>query len=202
MTMDSKEYNKIKDLTYIEYCDYLQKKYGIPKGPFFNSSWNKNPKITRTNEGLITHHKFEDHACKLSTREFAMNSPYDWQLPKALVYCDYLEHLLLHVMICEQALKNGLASGSIGIGGIVAYLVPELNDFYSGWVTKQPWRAICLNKVAKDKDAYLTILKRFKTNCRDYPGYTDDCLLSCYNEQYGLWSSSKNKKIYKEIFEL
>lgn len=75
--MDLKEYNKVKNLTYLEYCDYLQNKYGIGLGPYFKENWVKNPKITRTKEGLFAHHKYEDHAIMLSTLEYAKNNPYE-----------------------------------------------------------------------------------------------------------------------------
>ena len=62
-------------------------------------SWNKNPKCSRTKEGLYVHHKFEDHAIRLSKKDFAINHPFEWQLAKNLIYCDFLEHLLLHILI-------------------------------------------------------------------------------------------------------
>ena len=68
-------------MNYLEYCDYLQKKYGIAKVPYMTESWNKNTKCTRTKEGLIAHHKYEDHAILLADPEHAKNNPYEWQLP-------------------------------------------------------------------------------------------------------------------------
>ena len=66
--MDLQEYNKVKELKYLEYCDYLQKKYGIGKCDYMTKSWNLNPKCKRTSEGLVAHHKYEDHAIMLSTK--------------------------------------------------------------------------------------------------------------------------------------
>ena len=48
----------------------------------------------------------------------------------------------------------------------------------------------------------MTLLKRFKDNCSDYPLYTEDCLLKSFNENYGLWSKNKNKELFKEIKNL
>ena len=78
-------------------------------------------------------------------------------------------------------------------------IVPELNDLYSGWITKEIWRANCFARVSNDKDLYLVLLKRFKTNCRNHILYTDDCLFTSFNEDYGLWSKEKNKRIFQEI---
>lgn len=60
--MHLSEYEKVKGFTYLEYCDYLQEKYGIGLSDYMTKSWNKNPKVTRTKEGLFAHHKYEDHA--------------------------------------------------------------------------------------------------------------------------------------------
>ena len=42
--MHLSEYEQIKNLTYLEYCDYLQKKYGIGKADYMTKSYNKNKK--------------------------------------------------------------------------------------------------------------------------------------------------------------
>ena len=73
--MNLVEYEKVKNLTYLEYCDYLQQKYGIGLSDYMTKSWNKNSKVTRTKDGLLAHHKYEDHAIMLSTKEFAMQNP-------------------------------------------------------------------------------------------------------------------------------
>ena len=197
--MNIAEYNKVKDFTYLEYCDYLQQKYGIGRSDYMTLSWNKNAKCTRTKDGLMAHHKFEDHAILLSTKEYAMKNPFEWQLAKNIVYCDYLEHLFLHILICEYPAEDSNAFEAVGIGGVIRFIVPELNDLYSGWVTGQSWRKTCHDLIINDKDVYMTLLKRFKTNCNDYPFYSDDCLFTSYNEAYGLWSRKKNEKLFKEI---
>lgn len=200
--MDLAEYEKVKEFSYLEYCDYLQQKHGIGLSDYMTKSWNKNSKVTRTKDGLIAHHKFEDHAIMLSTKEFAMHNPFEWQLAKNIVYCDYLEHLFLHILICEHpsCKKNELEA--VGIGGVINFIVPELNDLYSGWKTEQLWRRNCHNLVIDDQDVYLVLLKRFKTNCSDYPFYTENCLYTSFNEAYGLWSREKNNKIFQQIAAL
>lgn len=200
--MNIDEYNKVKKYTYLEYCDYLQNKYGIGQADFMTKTWNKNNKCTRTKDGLIAHHKYEDHAIQLSHPEYAKNNPFEWQLAKNIVYCDYLEHLLLHILICEYPAPDHNPFEAVGIGGVINHIVPELNDLYSGWITGQSWRLICHQKVINDKDVYLELLKRFKHNCCDYPLYTDDCLYTSFNEPFGLWSKDKNKKIFDEISKL
>ena len=200
--MDMQEYINVKDFTYLQYCDYLQGKYGIGKSDYMTKSWNKNHKITRTKEGLMVHHKYEDHAIMLSTKEYAIKNPFEWQLAKNMVHCDFLEHLFLHILICEYPSPERNEREAVGIGGVINFIVPELNDVYSGWQTNQEWRIICHSKIINDKEVYLELLKRFKTNCSDYPFYTNDCLLRSANKQFGLWSDEKNKKLYQEIKKL
>ncbi len=200
--MNMMEYNKVKNMAYREYCDYLQNKYGIGKADYFTKSWNKNPKVTRTKEGLIAHHKYEDYAIMLGDPSFAKNNPYEWQLAENIVYCDYLEHLFCHILICEYPAEGRNPFEAVGIGGVINYLVPELNDMYSGWITGQAWRATCHQKVINDKDVYLELLKRFKHKCSNYPFYTDDCLFTSFNETFGLWSREKNIELYKLIRNL
>ena len=82
--MNIAEYERVKNYAYLEYCDYLQNKYGLGRAPFMTRSWNKSKGSSRTDEGLIAHHKYEDHAVMLSTKRFAMNNPYEWQMPENL----------------------------------------------------------------------------------------------------------------------
>ena len=95
--MTVQEYEKVKNYTYLEYCDYLQQKYGIGLCDYMSENWKKNGKVTRTKEGLYVHHKYEDHAIMLGNPEYAKKNPYEWQKKENLVYCNLLEHLLLHL---------------------------------------------------------------------------------------------------------
>ncbi len=148
------------------------------------------------------HYIYEDHEIMLGNVEFEKRKPYEWQLAKNILYCDYLEHLFLHILISESPSPEKNDSEIVGIGGVINFLVPELNDLYSGWITGQAWRLKCHSLVINDKDVYLALLKRFKTNCADNPFYSNDCLYTSFNEQYGLWSKEKNEKLFEEIKRL
>lgn len=54
--------------TYLEYCDYLQLKYGIGLADYMTKSYNPNPRCKRTKDGLVAHHKKEDTMIMLSTK--------------------------------------------------------------------------------------------------------------------------------------
>ena len=200
--MNIKEYEIVKDFSYLQYCDYLQEKYGIGLCNYMTKSWNKNPKISRSKDGLFVHHKYEDHAILLSNKNAAMRNPFEWQLAENMVYCDYLEHLFLHILICENPANDKNKFEAVGIGGVFI-IVSTLNDFYSGWNTeKLLWMQTCLNKVCKDKDVYLTLLKRFKNNCGKHPKFTDDCLFRSCNAQLGTWEYENNRALFEEIANL
>ena len=158
--------------------------------------------MTRTKEGLICHHICEDIAIMLSEPTHAKTNPFEYQLAKNLCYCDYLEHLFLHILICENPNKDKNLLEAVGIGGVINFIVPELNDLYSGWVTSQGWRKNCHYKVINDIDVYFELLKRFKKNCKNYPFYSNDCLNTSFNEKFGLWSKDKNKKLFESISKL
>ena len=206
--MNYAEYEKVKNLSYYEYCDYLQNKYGIGKANYFYPSWNKNSKVSRTNEGLIAHHKLETDAFMLSTPSIARRFSYEWQKAENIVYCDYLEHLLLHIMMSEiNECQDENMDDDIPLirypGGILEFLIPELNDVYSGWETKMQWRKNCYDRIIKDKDVYLILVKRFKLIIEKQDGFIgEEQIYASYNEQYGLWSSDKNEKLYEVMRKL
>lgn len=196
--MDITEYEQIKDLKYHDYCDYLKKKYGPATCDYFTKSFNKNPKVTRTSEGLVCHHICEDKAILLSTPEHAKRNTFEYQKAHNLVYCDYLEHLLLHILICEESVKDQNLIKAVGIGGVLEFIVPELNDLFAGWKTSQKWRETCHCKVINDKAVYLELLKRFKA---EFP-ILEHLLYKSFNEKFGIWSSKNNKEIYDQIKSL
>lgn len=199
--MDIKEYEKVKNYTYLEYCDYLQQKYGIGLCDYMRPNWTKNSKVTRTKDGLYVHHKYEDHAIMLGNPAFAQKNPYEWQKKENLVYCNLLEHLLLHQLICEYPAENKNNNEQVGIGGIINFIVPELNDVYSGWVSKLTWQQNCHKVIINNKDVYLIILKRYK-DFHDNNPFIIRSLLKSYNKQFGLWSDEQNLTLYDEILSL
>ena len=164
-------------------------------------SFNKNQKCTRTKEGLVVHHKDEDKMIMLSTKEIAEKFPFEWQTKEHLVYCDMLEHLLLHVLICKYPSNEKVPGFDVGIGGASNFIIPELNDVYCGWKSSQKWQQCLHDKIIKDKEVYLVIIEKYilevlvpkKCDPRSF-------LLTSYNEKYGLWNRDKNEPIFLEFF--
>ena len=197
--MNLQEYKKTERMTYLEYCDYLQDKHGEAYCDYMTSDWYKNPRVTRTKDGLFAHHKYEDHAIDLSKYEWAIKFPFEWQKAENIIYCDYLEHLYLHILICEYP-RSVDPEMEVGIGAIQTHLIPKLNNFYSGWETGEYWEIPCLNKIKYDKEVYLTLLKRFKTKCKNYPLFTEESLYGSAEEEF--WDAKNNKELFEEIKKL
>jgi len=159
--MNMEEYEKIKDCNYFEYCNYLHKKYGIPQGSYFltPSCKSKNKKISRGNEGLYLHHITEYKEALLCVKGASL-MPFEWQEGKNLVYCNLLEHLLLHTMIAEETfISNRLKTG---FDGATFFIIPELNDVYSGFKSKIEWLITAHNLIKNEEKVYLQIIKRFQ----------------------------------------
>ena len=192
--MNLEEYNKVKDFTYLEYCDYLQKKYGIGRADYMTKGYNKQPKCSRTKDGLWAHHKFENLYTNLSNKDFAINLPFEYQLAKNIIYCDFLEHLFLHILIMENPNYK-----KAGIGGII-FITPDLNDFYSGFNTSQEWKKKSYEIVKDDEPVYLTLVRRFLTKCGKKEKETRLLMVSgSASSKYGLWDEIKNERIYNII---
>ena len=205
--MNLKEYVKVKNYTYTEYCDYLKEKYGLAKKSYFTENFKKKNRIGKSNRGLYCHHIKEIKAVNLSEWAYAIHNPFEYQLPENLVYCDLLEHFYLHLLIVEDKLANPYKHmsdiGNVGIGGITTFFIPELNDIYSGWVAKQAWRQRCHNKIKKDKDVYLQLIQRlvyryYRTQYTSVDSFINE-LCSSANASTKSWKNSNNIELYNEI---
>lgn len=166
--MDDKEIDKELGLSYDELCQYLTNKYGAAKYDFFVSDAcrSKNRKVTRTDEGLFCHHIDEDKAIMLSNPRWAINNPFEYQKAERLVYCNALEHLILHIKIAAEPKKDGANKYELqGVGGAINFLIPELNHCYSGYEYKRQYEKNIYGLVAGNFDGYIRILKYFIDNC-------------------------------------
>lgn len=115
--MNLNEYNKVQYFTYENYCQYLKDKY-----------------INKPKSKLFKHHTYENIQANLSNdsirKYFIELNPDKIQYVNDIVYCDYLEHLLLHIMIGEQTDSRKC----LGLGGAVNYIIPQLNDYFDNGV--------------------------------------------------------------------
>lgn len=143
--MNYSEWLSIKNLNYNAYCLYLIGKYGHPSYPYFTTSGSRCTSNSRTSDGLFIHHIGENKYVQLSTFKYAKLAPYELQLPEHLLYCDYLEHLWLHILIYVEY------GYPYGCGGVRNYLLPELLRLYSKKEINIPrYKKVCFDKVKDD----------------------------------------------------
>lgn len=87
---------------------------------------NHNPKRSKyKSDGLILHHVYENKFSNLSyLSSIRQHSDFLYQRKKNLVYCNLLEHLILHALIFKET-KNG----KLGIGGYKS-LPTQIENLY------------------------------------------------------------------------
>lgn len=161
-------------LNYLDFCKFLQDKYGTPKGNYFltESCKSKNTKITRGNEGLFLHHINENTHIQLSKLEYAVKAPFEYQKAENLCYCNYLEHMILHMKIVEEYLTMENVKKYVcmpGIGGLLNFIVPEINDYFNGYQYQRAWQIKAFSLVDKKSfeelktSLYNTLLSKANT---------------------------------------
>ena len=163
----SQELKKEALMSYQELSTYLQRKYGLPSKPYFTNEncYTKSKINSRANEGLFIHHIKEDEEFNLSNEEVALINPFEYQLPYNLCYCNYIEHMLLHMKIVFNA--NSILSernkyNALGIRGLLLYIVPQINVMYKGKVYKKTWKNKAFEVIRENEEDYKKLLVAFK----------------------------------------
>ena len=93
-------------------------------------------KYTRASEGLYCHHISEDKFQNLSDLRFIseFKYSYNYQKKENLVYCDLIEHLILHAIITKES------DGQFGAAGLCQMIKPTVIDWYiSEYNPKPAW---------------------------------------------------------------
>ena len=126
--MNATELQKEMAMTYDELTAYLQNKYGKPSRAYFctNECKTKSP-ITRTDEGLFIHHIKETEVDNLQDKNQAKANPWEYQESDNLCYCNYLEHLILHIKI---NIMRSAQADALAFDGVINHIVPDLNYIY------------------------------------------------------------------------
>jgi len=150
-------YNNYKSLllkSYDEAVTYLLNKYGPANDDYFREKsyyryLNKEiknitkGKYSRTSEGLYCHHIDEIQELKISDQAFIKrnNIPFKYQKKDRLVYCDLIEHTILHILITKET------SNAFGLPGYLTYLKPMIEDWYIEEIVPRPkWMKNCYSK--------------------------------------------------------
>ena len=185
--------------SYLQIVESLLNKYGRATGDYFinETCRSKNRKISRTSEGLFCHHIDEDKAILLSHDKYAANNPFEYQKADRLVYCNFLEHLLLHIKIAEEP-KNANANKNElqGIGGAVNFIVKQINGFYDGQIPTVEYLVVAMNVIENDYLSYIKILQYLWDIVKSNPLYS---LLITKKKLAMDWNDRVIQKIYDEL---
>lgn len=157
------------EMNYDEFVSYLLKKYGPAKYDYFTNATckTKSKRISRTKEGLFCHHIDEDKGYILSHTGCALEQPFEYQKAERLVYCNYIEHLLLHILIGKNAFWSkhqkliAPKQFSYFIVPGVSYICSEINLLYDQNGSSVEWRNRCLKKIENNFEDYIYILNSF-----------------------------------------
>lgn len=192
---------RILNLSYEEYISELKEKYGLVPGNYFlNDTYRtKNTKITRGNEGLYIHHIDEDKAILLGNPEYAKKKAFHFQEADRLVYCNLLEHLILHIKIIENPHPDQYPNEDVGVGGVFGFMIPELNDIYSGITYHLEWKKRAIENIIDLKKEYLECIRYLMKLERKFPLSN---YLTSFNYWIGNWELQNNQEIFKSIEQI
>ena len=156
--------NKEINMPYYELCEYLKIKYGSAICDYFPNPEckAKRAKVSRSSEGLYCHHIDEDKGSDLSHSVSARRQPFLWQKAERLVYCNSIEHLILHIKIAIMRQKSVIVSptslgGFFTTGGILL-ICGEINSLYFDKGGKKEYHNRCYDVIKDDLESYIDIL--------------------------------------------
>lgn len=160
--------NLLSKFNYDEAVEFLLQKYGSAQDDYFReNSYGRFLKkeiknitkgnFSRTSEGLYCHHIDEKKILNISDKNFIKRNkiPFDYQKKERLVYCDLIEHNILHVLISKET------SLEFGHLGLIAFLVPIIEQWYLDQIIPNPaWMKNCYNKSFLVPQEAFNILKK------------------------------------------
>lgn len=168
--MRSKELKQEEGMSYAEQTAYLLKKYGKARYDYFldDVSWIRSQSVSRTKEGLFCHHIDEYDIPTLSDRDTAMSHGFAHQKADRLVYCNYLEHLLLHMKIGydrflknHQKLKDPSLFSEFLTHGVIM-ITHEVNTLIADDGSESLWQENCFDAIRKYLPDYPELLRDFQ----------------------------------------
>lgn len=105
-------------------------------------------KYSRTKDGLYCHHIKENEFMNIAQPESILRGQYPFYLQQKdkLVYCNLIEHTILHALIAKETNHN------FGVFGLMMFLVPQIKLWYvdDNSYPMESWKKNCY------KAAYLT----------------------------------------------
>ena len=167
--MDKEEIIKEMEMDYDQLVQYLLNKYGGSKYDYFvnESCKTKNKKVTRSNEGLLCHHIDEDKGYCLCSPVAAQCFSFEYQKKERLVYCNYIEHLLLHILIGKnsywrrRSTLESTTAFNLFITPGMGYICSDINGLFEKNGSSLKWKQRCYQEIKDNFDDYIFILNSF-----------------------------------------
>ena len=183
------------NLSYKEYVQHLLKKYGPAEHDYFDDKGNFTASRTWS-DGLECHHIDEDKIPNLSDDYAYLTYP-QYQKADRLVYCNRIEHLILHIKIAQIPIDDSSKRQITYFNSGVELLIRRLNDGYSGYLTEYDWNSRVHFRIRNWSFLYLQVLKLLVKDMKN-EGYTDNQIEKLiYAHNYGF--PKKIKAMYKNV---
>lgn len=198
------EYKKMLSYTYDEAVEHLIQKYGPAQVDYYSEkSYQRflngeikkisKEKHSRTSEGLYCHHIDENNALKLSNEEFikSQNIPFEYHTKDRLVYCDLIEHSILHVLISVETNLD------FGYPGYITFLKPNIDEWYidsNRAKPKTPWRLNCYRKAYLEKQEAISILKEMENRLDEVRSKKRNSI----DDMKSKWMKLKEKRLQED----
>lgn len=164
------EYRKLLLKVYDEVVEFLLQKYGPAKDDYYREeSYQRfmngeiksitKGKHSRTIEGLYCHHIDENKYLNLTNMNFIQkqNVSFKHHRRDRLVYCDLIEHAILHVLIAKETELK------LGYPGYFIFLVPNIiNWYFDENIPEQEWEKKCYYKSYLNPEEAFNVLKEME----------------------------------------
>lgn len=168
--MDKKEeYLVLLSKTYNEAVEFLLKKYGPAGDDYFREhSYERflkgkiknitKGKFSRSVEGLECHHIDENKFLNMTNESFirSQNISFKYHKKERLVFCDVVEHTILHTLIAKET------SLEFGYPGYIVFLRRKIGDWYVNNIIpqKSKWHITCYHRAYITPEEAYELLER------------------------------------------
>lgn len=202
-----KEYEELLLKTSDEAVSFLLQKYGPAQDDYFREqSYQRfmdgeiksiqKGKHSRTSEGLFCHHIDENKNLNLSNFSFIKVNkiPFESQKKDRLVYCDLIEHTVLHALIAQETSKK------LGFPGYMMYLIPKIEEWYlDEIIPASPWEKSCYNKSFLIPEETVNIIKKMQEKlvlpyCNTISDYYEHKKRVARRLEYGKLAMARERK--------
>lgn len=202
-----KEYEDLLSKTSDEVVVFLLQKYGPAQDDYFREqSYQRfmdgeiksiqKGKHSRTSEGLFCHHIDENKSLNLSNFSFIKVNkiPFESQKKNRLVYCDLIEHAVLHALIAQET------SEKLGFPGYMMYLIPKIEEWYlDEIIPTSPWEKNCYNKSFLTPEETVNIIKKMQEKlalpyCNTPSDYYEHKKRVARRLEYGKLATARERK--------